>query len=71
MKVLISVTRKVQYASIVEMSKEEYEKLQASCESKNRIERRMAETKLNGMIKVNDWQGDELHSLDGFEIFQY
>lgn len=70
MKAIIRVTRKTEYASIVDMPQKKYDELQAALESGNRLERKMAETKLNSMIDTRDWQDDELLDVEEFEPFK-
>jgi len=69
MKVLITVTRRTQYSSIVEMPEAEFQKLDAALESSDKVERHRAEEKVNRQIDVEDWQDDELHSVDDFKPF--
>lgn len=69
MKALIRVTRRTEYASIVKMSQQEYDTLAANLRGRDREKRREAEKELNRMIDVNDWQDDDLHSIDEFEPF--
>lgn len=66
MKVLINVKRTTEYASIVEMSQEEYDKLQADLEAGGQREKE-AEKILNRKIDTNDWQDDEFESLEEFK----
>ena len=68
MKALIRVTRRTEYASIVEMSQEEFHKLTAMLDG-DRTQRREAEKTLNRAIDVRDWQDDNLESIDEFEPF--
>jgi len=70
MKALITVTRETVYSSIVEMTPEEFAKLDAALYDGTREQRKKAEEKLNGMIDVNDWQHDDLRSVDEFEEFK-
>lgn len=66
MKVLIRITRTTEYATTVEMSKEEFdaynERLLGNIET-----RRKAERELNKKIDVRDWQDDDFHRLEEFE----
>lgn len=68
MQVTIGVTRRTQYASIVEMTEAEFTRLSGLLESGDRRVRRAAEDHLNTLINVSDWQDDELHGVDTFEI---
>ena len=68
MKALIRVTRRTEYASIVDMSEDEFAKLNAMLEG-TREQRREAEKTLNRAIDVRDWQDDDLESIDEFERF--
>ena len=70
MKAIIRVTRKTEYASIVEMPQEKYDALQAAFKSDYRVERKNAEKTLNGMIDTKDWQDDDLLDIEEFEPFK-
>lgn len=70
MKALITVTRETVYTSIVEITPEEFAKLDAALYDGTREERKKAEEKVNNMIDVNDWQCDDLKSVDDFEEFK-
>jgi hypothetical protein len=70
MKATISVTRKTQYSSIVEMDEETFKRLDAALDSGDRVERKKAEQELNNLIDVSDWQDDELYNLDDFCEFK-
>ena len=70
MKAIIRVTRKTEYASIVEMPQKKYDQLQAALESYDRVERKNAEKTLNGMIDTKDWQDDDLLRIEEFEPFK-
>jgi hypothetical protein len=70
MKVTISVTRKTQYSSIVEMDEATFKRLDAALDSGDRAERKKAEQELNNLIDVSDWQDDELDNLDEFCEFK-
>ncbi len=67
MKVIISVTRKVQYSSIVEMDEAKFSQLNNDLNSANRSESRAAEKQLNKMINAKDWQDDDFDSVDEFK----
>lgn len=69
MKVLISVVRRTTYTSIVEMSKEEYNRLNKSLDSDDFKKRNEAEETANSLIDVKDWQDDDLSDLLTFEPF--
>ncbi len=66
MKVLIHVTRRTEYASIVEMTPETFEKFDIELNACGK-RAAAAEAELNNMIDVDDWQDDSLVSLDAFE----
>jgi hypothetical protein len=66
MKALIRVTRRTEYASIVEMPQEKYDKLRAALESEDRVVVKNAEKNLNRLIDVEDWQDDELMDIEEF-----
>lgn len=70
MKALIKVIRKTEYASIVEMSQADFDRLQKSYSKGSRLEQMKAEKELNGLIDTRDWQDDELESVDEFEEFK-
>lgn len=70
MKAIISVTRKTEYSSIVEMDESKFKVLQAGLESRDREVRKAAEKEANGLININDWQDDELDSVEKFEEFK-
>ena len=67
MKAIIRVTRKTEYATILEMGQASYDQYKAALESDDRVERKKAEKTLNGMIDTNDWQDDELLEIEEFE----
>jgi hypothetical protein len=67
MKVEISVIRKTEYTSIVEMDKPTYDRIKAGLDSNIRTTRREAEKDANARIDVKDWQDDD---LDSVELFQ-
>jgi len=69
MKALIRVMRRTEYASIVDMPQEKYDRLQAALQSDDRVERKNAEKTLNGMIDTRDWQDDDLLYVEEFEPF--
>ena len=66
MKVLIRVTRRTQYASIVEMKEEMYKRICDTLDADSGDSEEAEE--LNAMINTADWQDDELISLDEFEL---
>jgi hypothetical protein len=66
MKALIRVIRKTEYASIVEMTPQKYERLQHNFGSRFRGIRDGAEKELNKLIDVKDWQSDDLDSVEEF-----
>lgn len=66
-QVCISVIRKVEYATIVRMTRKEFNAYRKRLDSNIREERKSAENELNNMIDTNDWQYDELHLLLGLE----
>ena len=68
MKALIRVTRRTEYASIVEMPQEKYDQLRAALDG-DRAEQKAAEKTLNGMIDTRDWQDDDLLDVEEFEPF--
>lgn len=70
MKAIIRVTRSVVYHSIVEMSEEDFAKYEAMLDSDDRNQFQQAEKELNEMVDVNDWQGDDLDSLDDFRRWE-
>ena len=70
MKAIIRATRKTEYASIVEIPQEKYDRLKAALESYDRRERKNAEKTLNGMIDTKDWQDDYLLDIEEFEPFK-
>lgn len=67
MKVKISVVRRTEYCSIVEMTPERFRELDAALDSDNRKDRILARKAVNELIDVKDWQDDELDSIDEFE----
>lgn len=68
MKAVITVKRTTEYASIVEMSQEKFDSLQARLEYPGA--RKEAEKELNKLIDTNDWQGDDFDSLESFEAVE-
>ena len=66
MKALIRVIRKTEYASIVEMTPQQYERLQHNLGSRFRGIRDGAEKELNKLIDAADWQADDLDSVEEF-----
>lgn len=69
MKATITVNRTVTYSSIVEMTEEEFTRLDNMLESDNREQIRQAEKELNEKVDVNDWQDDRLDDLLDFSRF--
>lgn len=65
MKVLITVTRRTTYSSIVEMPKTEFKRLDKALEAGDRD----AEEKVNSLIDPNDWQDDSLHHVEDFKPY--
>lgn len=65
MKALIRVTRKTEYASIVEMDREEFDRLTAALNG-SRDQKSKSEHELNRMIDIHDWEDDELIDLEEF-----
>jgi len=70
MKVLIRVTRRTEYASIVEMPEEKFRELQDAIENGPHMSRVIAEKEANRLIDTKDWQDDSLDSVDEFEEFK-
>lgn len=70
MKVLISVIRKTQYSSIVEMDESTFKRIGKGLDAPSRVERESAEAEANRRIDTKDWQDDELYSVDQFEPFK-
>lgn len=68
MKAIIQVTRKTQYATIVEMTAAEFSSYRRAIEAGGKSERE-AEKELNRKIDMSDWQDDEFYRLDEFEPF--
>lgn len=68
MKALIAVKRTTEYATVVEMSQETYDSIQAALDG-TRTESNAAERELNRLIDVKDWQDDSFDSLESFEPF--
>lgn len=66
---MISVTRKTKYTSIVEMPEEKFKQIKNDLESKNWPTRRAGEKEADKLVNVNDWQDDDLDSVDEFEPF--
>jgi hypothetical protein len=69
MKVVISVTRRTEYSSIVEMSKSEFKRLSNDLEYGDRAARQAAEETLNRLINTEDWVDDSLAHIDDFLPF--
>ena len=69
MKALIRITRRTEYATIVEMPQEKYDKLKAALDDDDRVVVKDAEKTLNRLIDVKDWQDDELLNIEEFEPF--
>jgi hypothetical protein len=69
MKVKITVIRRTEYTSIVDMTEEKFTDLHERINSRGDT-RRNAEQEANRLIDVSDWQDDTLHSLDEFEAFE-
>lgn len=67
MKVVVKVTRLTEYATIVDMSEEKMNDLNARLESRDRRVRRDAEKEANKLIDTKDWQDDDLHSCEPLE----
>lgn len=70
MKAIITVIRRTEYSSIVEMTEEEFSKLTHDIDEGTRAEANWAERELNKRIDVKDWQSDEFESLEDFERFE-
>lgn len=70
MKATITVIRKTEYSSIVEMPEEKFKDLQSRLGSRDRSVHVQAERDLNKLIDVRDWQDDELDSVENFEEFK-
>lgn len=66
MKVLITVTRRTRYTSIVDMTKADYDRLGEGLDDYDR----KAEEEVNSLINVNDWQDDSLDHVDQFEPYK-
>jgi hypothetical protein len=69
MKALIRVTRRTEYATIVEMPQEKYDNIKAALDDDDRVVVKDAEKTLNRLIDVKDWQDDELLNIEEFEPF--
>jgi hypothetical protein len=67
MKVIVKVTRKTEYATIVEMTEERMNDLNARLECADRAVRRVAEKEVNGLIDTRDWQDDDFDSAEPIE----
>jgi hypothetical protein len=67
MKALIRVKRLTEYASIVEMTRADYLSIKHDLHSANPSAMRAAEKRANNLIDTNDWQDDELQSIEEFE----
>lgn len=63
MQVLITVTRRTRYTSIVEMDEERYERLKEDTGPD-------ANEEINSLIDVNDWQDDSLEDVDEFKPYK-
>ncbi len=69
MQAIVTVTRRVTYSSIVEMSEAEFTRFNAALQG-SRAERAKAEEELNRKVDVRDWQDDSLDQLDEFKRFE-
>jgi ribosomal protein S13 len=73
MKVLIQVTRLATYSRIKEMSQERFNELREALDTEGgfRTKARIdAEEEINNLINpVDDWQHDELETVDEFRPF--
>jgi len=70
MKVLISVIRRTEYTSIVEMSEEDFKKYNNMLDCGSHSESAQASRKLNSLIDTRDWQDDSFDSLEDFREFK-
>lgn len=69
MKAVISVYRRVKYTSIVEISEQDFSRLDRILDEGTRSERIKAEEELNNLIDTSDWQDEELDHLDEFSEY--
>jgi hypothetical protein len=56
-----------EYASIVEMTKEQFDEYAEMLESGDRTQRRTAERNLDGMVDNDDWQDEDFREVCEFE----
>jgi hypothetical protein len=71
MKAIITVVRKTEYSSIVEMSREQFEKFKSRTDGEfGHQDAYKAEAELNRLIDTKDWQSDDFDSLEEFEEFK-
>lgn len=73
MKVIISVIRKTEYTSIVEMDEAKFNRIRDGLNASRRTDRatvRLAEKEANSLIDTKDWQDDDLDSVEQFEEYK-
>lgn len=66
MKAIIRVTRRTEYATIVEMTRKEFDAYCERLEGSYKDSKKAGE-ELNRKIDVKDWQDDEFDNIDEFE----
>lgn len=67
MRVFISVTRRTEYAKTIDIPKEEFERLESRLLSTDPVERFRAEREIDGLMRPDDWQDDEVLSVNEFD----
>ncbi len=65
-KVKESVTRSTEYVTITDLSVEAFKRLDAALSSDDYKIRRRAEEEANNLVNVDDWQDDNLESINEF-----
>jgi hypothetical protein len=69
MKALIRVTRRTEYATMVDVTPEKYYELKAGLNNDDRRVVKTTEETLNQMINVKDLMHDKLERVDDFMLF--
>ena len=65
MKVVITVTRRTTYSSIVEMSKEEFKRLDVGLKNDEGVE-----AEIDDLIDTRDWVCDTLDDIEEFKPYK-
>lgn len=69
MKVLISITRRVEYCTITEMSKDDYNKYDKMLEG-NLEEQNKAAEEINKLIDDRDWKVETFGTFESLDVFK-